>query len=474
MTPANANATPHARSTVSWGGELAAASWLSSRIALSHIARIAAALVNTVMMGWLGAASLAAGALTNSILLLLSLTASGVLQGTAALYGSGLARGRTDFVAAVARHGLVVTLAACVLVTVLLGCLPAALAAIGIAGDLVELLRSYVWWLLPGLFPMLWMASARYLLAAVGELRWYNVATVVSVAANAAGNYCLMYGALGMPALGLAGIAISTSLSNWLALGITAAGLYASRNTQHLPLLSLRQQIDVAMLLRIVRLGLPIGVILFVDTLLMSGAHTLMSYVGVPQLAAHGIAALWFYILLMVPVGISQAATARVAWAVGRASPDEVIRASLAPALLAAAFVTIAGLSLLIWPKAAVGLVASQAVGAEVEDYAASFIRVCALTQALSGLVVVLAGVMRGLRDDMPAMLSVLLGYWGVGLGGAAILAFPMDLGGIGIWTGITMGFAVTLMFVLHRFASRLRRIERIITNLESRDAKHL
>ena len=55
-------------------------------------------------------------------------------------------------------------------------------------------------------------------------------------------------------------------------------------------------------------------------------------------------------------------------------------------------------------------------------------------------------------------MLMAAVGYWGIGAGSAVLLAFRLDWGGAGIWTGLTLGLAsVAIMLTLRwrRLAQR-------------------
>jgi len=44
---------------------------------------------------------------------------------------------------------------------------------------------------------------------------------------------------------------------------------------------------------------------------------------------------------------------------------------------------------------------------------------------------------LRGLHDARMPMFFALIGYWAIGLPLGASLAFPMGMGGIGIWIGL-------------------------------------
>jgi Na+-driven multidrug efflux pump len=153
----------------------------------------------------------------------------------------------------------------------------------------------------------------------------------------------------------------------------------------------------------------------------------------------------------------------------GRASGAGFVRATCgaparSPSLLAGSAASIAIGALLV--AGSDGLVRlamwSRSAGGEaVVETGRGFFRFCAATQLLSGLVIVMASILRGLRDANAVLWLVMLGYWGVGLGGAVLFAFAFGLGGTGIWIGITLAFVFAVVLLGLRFSSAFARLDR-------------
>jgi MATE family multidrug resistance protein len=212
---------------------------------------------------------------------------------------------------------------------------------------------------------------------------------------------------------------------------------------------------------QVLALGLPVGAIFFTETLLFTASSVLMAYFGSSALAAHGIVLLWLNIALMIPIGLSQAAMARVAFLLGQNDRDAVKQA-LATAVLAGSVVSIGIGALLVANSDSLVRLAmwSHSAGNDaVIENARGFFRFCAVTQLLSGLVIVMASILRGLRDTNAVLWLVMLGYWGLGLGSAVLLAFTFGLGGTGIWIGITLAFVFAVALLATRFVGGLGRL---------------
>jgi MATE family multidrug resistance protein len=88
---------------------------------------------------------------------------------------------------------------------------------------------------------------------------------------------------------------------------------------------------------------------------------------------------------------------------------------------------------------------------------AVSFLRVAAAFQLVDGAQVIGAGMLRGLHDTRWPLLFALVGYWVVGLGIGAWLAFGADWKGVGIWIGLASGLACVAVLMLGRWTMRER-----------------
>jgi MATE family multidrug resistance protein len=88
---------------------------------------------------------------------------------------------------------------------------------------------------------------------------------------------------------------------------------------------------------------------------------------------------------------------------------------------------------------------------------AVSFLKVAAAFQLVDGAQVIGAGMLRGLHDTRWPLIFALVGYWVVGLGIGAWLAFAADWQGVGIWVGLAAGLAAVAVLMLARWVMRDR-----------------
>ncbi len=97
----------------------------------------------------------------------------------------------------------------------------------------------------------------------------------------------------------------------------------------------------------------------------------------------------------------------------------------------------------------------TKAGSAQVISLAISFLLVAAVFQVVDGAQVMGAAMLRGLHDTRVPMYFALFGYWGIGIGVGALLAFHFGLQGVGVWIGLATGLAVVSLLMLWRWMRR-------------------
>jgi MATE family multidrug resistance protein len=159
----------------------------------------------------------------------------------------------------------------------------------------------------------------------------------------------------------------------------------------------------------------------------------------------------------MVPPGIAQAATGRVGRAFGAQDRAGIRRAGWAAFWLAFAFMAAMSSAMVLAPHFLISpfLDTADPANARVVEMATSFLMVAALFQIADGSQVVGFGMLCGLHDARAPMLFALVGYWGIGLPLGALLAFPIGLGGIGIWIGLATGLGSVAILMIRRWLYR-------------------
>lgn len=442
-----------------WREEIAGTFGLAWPLVVAQLAQMALFTTDVVMMGWLGPEFLAAGTLTISFFHPFLLFGIGILSAVASLVAQAKGAGDPVSIRRSLRQGVWVTLALSALLIPVNANIGGIFRQLGQSEEVARLSADYAvigaWVFLPAMG----IVVLRALLAAHDDTRVIFFVTAAAIVVNAISNYALMFGNWGFPRLELAGAAISTLVVETLMVAALLAYALTRPRYRELSLFARFWRPDWPRFWRIVRLGLPVGLLFTAEVGLFSVAALFMGWLGTDELAAHAIALQLAAITFMVPMGISQAATVRVGLAYGARDRDRIGKAGWVAILSGTGFMALAAILFFAVPHSLIALFLDPASPQNRTPIALaiSFLGIAAMFQLVDGAQVVSAAVLRGINDTAVPMVVAFCGYWGVGLALAYSLGFVFGLRGIGIWIGLAAGLAVVAVVLTARFALRER-----------------
>jgi len=283
------------------------------------------------------------------------------------------------------------------------------------------------------------------------------VVALGGVGLNAFLNYGLIFGHFGLPALGMEGSALATVLTN---LAMLAAQVVAAVRLPRLRMMHLFGhwwRSDWPRFRALAKLGIPISLTWSFEVGVFSAAVYLMGLIDTTSVAAHVIALQLAALMFMVPLGLAQAATVRVGYGHGAGDSLWVARAGKVAIGMALAFATVSAAIMWLFPAelASLFLDMSKPESAAVLALAVQFLLIAAVFQLADGAQVIGASILRGLQDTRVPMFFAAFGYWVVGIGVGAWLAFETPLRGRGIWIGLALGLAIVAVLMLWRWSRR-------------------
>jgi MATE family multidrug resistance protein len=454
-----ANISPADRNRA-WLGELRATMALAWPLILANVTQQVIQATDVLLMGRLGATQLAASTLalnltwTFSIFLLGLITASSPMMATALGQRFNAVRDvRRTF-----RAGLWIIAIVMPPYWLLMWHVGALMLAFGQSPELAALgqsfLRAYMWLVAPWLvFQLL-----RNFVAALERPRVVLWLSIAGIMLNALISWSLIFGHFGLPALGLVGSGIGSTIT-WLIL-CTALVVVVStdRKFRRFHLFGHWWRMDGQRILAMVRLGWPIAATMSLEIGVFALAAYFMGWIGAPAVAAHAVALQLAALTFMVPLGLGQAATVRVGLALGRKDEDGISRAGWTSWIIGVGFMGAMALVMWAFPRDLVTLfLKDTARNALVIGLAVSFLKVAAAFQLVDGAQVIGAGMLRGLHDTRWPLVFAIVGYWVVGLGIGWWLAFGADWKGVGIWIGLATGLASVAVLMLIRWILRDR-----------------
>jgi MATE family multidrug resistance protein len=308
------------------------------------------------------------------------------------------------------------------------------LARFGIHPSVLREAVPYLMAILWSTFPLLLYFALRRYLQAMNRVTPIMFALVTANLVNVAGNWILVYGHFGAPAMGAEGSGWATCISRIYMVLVLVVYLFYDAARRRTGLFDVPLAIDCKRIGELVHLGLPAATQISLEVGVFAAATALIGTLDPLSLAAHQIALTTASFTYMVPLGISSAAAVRVGQALGRGDVHAAGRAGWTAMGLGAAFMTAAGVVLVIAPQYVAGVFTNDRA---VIRTAVSLLAIAAAFQLFDGLQTVATGALRGTGDTRTPMLCHLLLYWLLGLPLGYVLCFVLGWGAVGLWIGL-------------------------------------
>ncbi len=285
-------------------------------------------------------------------------------------------------------------------------------------------------------------------------------ASIIANLFNIAGNYVLIFGKFGFPAMGLEGAAIATVASWGLQLAILLAvflrpEMHRLYGTRHIRAARLRQ------CLGILRIGWPAGIRFFVDIFTWSIFTTiLIGRFGTEHLAAATIAVRYMTLSFMPAIGISLATTALVGRYIGQGRPDLARRRAHTALRVAMVYMGACATAFWIWREPmirmflAVSPTAADGLDLDMIVSIGGRIMICAaIFQLFDAIGITFSGALRGAGDTLrPMIFSIVLNLVILIGGGYLMVKYFPQLESIGPYIAATVYVIVLGIMMAWRF----------------------
>jgi MATE family multidrug resistance protein len=442
------------------GHELKAMLVLALPLVLTQLVQVLVHTTEVLLLGRLGAAPLAAATLAAALFHTGMMFGIGVASATAPLVAQARGARQPRLIRRIVRQGLWATLALTLPLMAALWFARPVLAAMGQDPALLPMTEAYMRHAVWGMPFAVGFIVLRSFTSAFGKTAAVLGAALVAGLLNVPLSIGLIFGRFGLPAMGTAGAGTAVAITFALMFLLLLAYCLSVRPFRRFAVLGRFWRPDLPTFREILRVGLPIGGAVLMETGLFAISTLLMGLVGTAQLAAHQVALQLASIAFMVPLGVSHAATIRVGLAAGAGDGEGARLSGWVACGLGVAFM--GTMALVFWtlraPLAGLFLDPGTAEGAAALAYAVVFLRVAAVFQLVDGLQVIGIASLRGLKDTTVPMWLAGFGYWLVGFPICAVLGFMTPLGGIGIWIGLAFALATVAVVMILRF-HRLTRV---------------
>lgn len=415
-------------------------------------------ITDMIIVGRLGSNELAAVGLAGDLFWMLLLIGMGVIAMVGVMAAQSHGANDPQGVRDAGEQGLIAATITSVPIMLLVWLLGPLLSLAAQDAQVVELANAYSRALTLSVFPALWFVALRNYVTALARSAVVGWIMVAALAVNLLLNYTLVFGKLGMPALGVVGAGLGTTIVNW------GMFLALARHVQRSPTIAnyrpaiVPRRLNQPMLREMFRLGIPNAMTQLLNGAMFSVAAVVVGMISAATLAAQQIVYTVIYLALSAAAALADAVRVRVAYGIGKKDVPAARKSAHIALILAATTTLTAALSLWIFPELLVGffLDTKDPENATVLALSVSLSVYGGMFLLLDGTLMVTANALKGLRDTRSPFWISLIGYWAVGLCSGVWLCFPMGYGANGLWWGLVVGVLLCNVLMYLRFKQRI------------------
>lgn len=431
---------------------------LAYPVMVGQLGHVMVGFVDNVMVGKLGAASLAAVSLGNSLVFIALSLGIGFSYALTPLMAESdgsdnLSKGRKVF-----RHGMLLcTLNGLLLWWLLLLAKPL-LYYLNQPEEVVFLAIPYLSVVAFSMFPLMIFQGLKQSSDGLSYTSLAMIATIVANVINVILNYVLIYGKWGFPRLEIVGAAWGTAISRFVIATLMIVLMYQNQKCKPYFERFLKIKPRIKYFKQILNLGFSTALQMFFEVSIFSATILLAGTLGTLSQAANQIALNLASMTFMIAVGLGVTATIRVGNQLGRKDFEALRRIGHSVFLLVLIIELVFAFLFLIFrnilPHVYLDLDNQMQLteNMKVVSEAAYLLIIAGLFQLSDGLQVVVLGALRGLQDVKIPTYITFVAYWLVGFPISYFLGKEAVLGSLGIWIGLLSGLTFAAIMLYWRF----------------------
>lgn len=432
-----------------WAGvrEVMAMSW---PIILGSLSYTVMDFSDKFMAGWLGEAALAAAPAAALWSFTLSTMFLGALGCTSTFVAQSLGKGENADCARYAWQGLYLALAAGAATVLFWPVSGFVFAHSGMSPEAQHLAVGFFQVRLLGYIAMAWCTVLAAFFQAVNRPFLPMWASLFCCVENVILGYVLMFGKLGLPEMGVNGLALGTVISQYTQMAILTywflgGEFHEKYKTRSAWQLQWNRMVDV------LRIGIPGGLTFLFDILNWAIFTTqIVGRDGDRVLAGHNAAIGMMHVAIMPAFALNNGIAAIVGQWIGRGRPDIAKSRTYVAIKIAVVYMTLIG-----FLNAVIGQWFIETVYKaphEVAVVGQRFLYFAAAFEAFDALFFVTMGALRGTGDTRWTMWATIIGNYCAFMPLAVLFAIFMGFGAYGGWAAATIYVMGLSFVVLQRF----------------------
>tara|TARA_B100000809_G_scaffold149298_1_gene146791 strand:- start:3100 stop:4410 length:1311 start_codon:yes stop_codon:yes gene_type:complete len=429
---------------------------LAYPVMLGQLGHVLVGFADSIMVGELGPAALAAVSLANSLAFIAFSIGIGFTFAITPLIAeahtsNNVSRGKSYF-----QHGILMSLILSLVLCVVLFLMKPLMYKMDQPAEVVEYASPYFDIIIYSMIPMLIFQAYKQFSDGMSQTKYPMRAAILANVINVILNYLLIYGKFGFPKMELIGAGLGTLISRVLMLAFI---MYIVHTKDVFAVFVDRirfSNFKKRFVIKVFNVGYPSALQMFFEVGMFAGGILLTGMIGTTAQAANQISLNLATMTYMIAVGLSVTATIRVGNQKGlkdfvslkRIAMSVLLLMFIIDVFLAAGFIILKDVLPMLYID-----------DMEVIEAAASLLIIAGLFQISDGIQVVFLGALRGLQDVQVPMWITFIAFWIIGLPISYYLGLKTSLGALGVWIGMLVSLTISAIMLYLRFTKLSNRL---------------
>jgi len=396
--------------------------------------------INTLLVAHLGEAELAAAGLVSMLFFTLMVIFWGTISAVSIIISHYHGAGNKPAIRGVMRDSIVVSLILSIPIMILMWFAPDIFKWTGQSAFIVDQSKKYLHalvWAVPFDLPGF---ALMQLFQGISKPRINLIFTVCYIPFLVWMDYIFMFGKLGLPAMGLAGIGWGTSIAYAFFLFAMASFVYYV--PYYRDYVDFKTASKESYLGEILRLGLPLGAMYSVEVGYFLVLAVFLGKISTAILSANQIVMQYFWLSMTVVFSLMQAFSIRVGWRLGRKEPEWILPIAIIGQASTLIYTLLMALVYIFLPHYLIhfDFIGAAAPHAELVSNIVLLFFFAAFFQIADGTRLTIFSILRGMKDTRFTLLTSVITFWGIALPLGYYLAFiKYDRYAPGLWIGLVI-----------------------------------
>lgn len=423
-------------------------------IVVGQIGNIVLGFADTLMVGHHSMAELAAASFVNNIFMLFVILAMGFAYGLTPIIGNMFGQGENNGIGHTLRNALAANTVLAAILLVVLTTIYINLDRLGQPEELLPLMRTYMKVNIVSIPFVCWLNTFKQFYDAIGHTRTPMYILIGGNIINIIGNYALIYGAWGLPELGLLGAGLSTALSRVIMAAVAVLIFFNANRYRCFSNAFRRSRFNKKTFAHVNAMGWPLALQMGMETAAFSVTAMFVGWIGTTALAAHQIMLTISQTFYMVYYGLAAAVAVRVSYFHGQRDL-RAVNETAAAGFHIILFVAVCASLPIFLLRHRIGLWFTN--DGEVCRLVAQTIAVLIIYQFGDGLQCNFANSLRGISHVKPMISIAFFSYFIVSLPLSWLLGIRLGYGLVGVWSAFPVCLTCAGFLYLTCFRRKLK-----------------